>query len=115
MEQSGVAPQAPMTRKYRELLVHLPFDVRDSVPSDLSRVVHIRSCSCREIAWEDEVVVITGTCGRCGQYDVLVELDRQLICSGNCLNTEERSIACLVSRNPKNMPESPPSRTSASS
>jgi hypothetical protein len=90
-----------MTRKYRELLELLPFDVPVTELLGSSRAVYTRWFSWREIAWEDEVVVITGTCGRCGHYEVLVELDRQLVCSGNCLKNEERSIACLVDRNPK--------------
>ncbi len=61
-------------------------------------VIKIVWCNWREIAWEDEVVVVNGPCGRCRQYDVLVELDRQLICR-YCLQNEEASLAQVVSRN----------------
>ena len=88
-----------MTRKYRALLDEFVFDVPIARARSLRRTVHRRYFAWREMAWEDDVVIVAGTCGRCGDNDVLAEVGRQLICVSNCLKTEENSIAHVVSRN----------------
>ena len=88
-----------MSRKYRALVEALPDEVSASGERGYTYVRHIRWFAYREIAWQEEVIVIVGPCARCGGHDTLTVLDRQLVCTGHCLATAEWSVARIMRQN----------------